>query len=168
MKLLANSSYGYQIMHRSRHSVTKFLNNEKTQSAISSKMLNRVYHITDQMYEVELVKPEIENREPIRAGFFILKNAKQRTLELYFNFFEKLCDADNFEELEMDTDSLYLTLWEENFEGLILSQKPVECNAFERFHRKFHFQRNRHFFPGCASTDIRNMIRGNRAIRARI
>ena len=27
MKILANSSYGYQIMDRSRHTVTKFLNN---------------------------------------------------------------------------------------------------------------------------------------------
>ena len=30
MKLLANSSYGYQIMYRSRHTVTKYLNDEKT------------------------------------------------------------------------------------------------------------------------------------------
>ena len=29
MKLLANSSYGYQIMDRSRHTVTKNLNDEK-------------------------------------------------------------------------------------------------------------------------------------------
>ena len=29
MKLLANSSFGYQIMDRSRHTVTKFLNDEK-------------------------------------------------------------------------------------------------------------------------------------------
>ena len=36
MKLLANSSYGYQIMDRSRHSVTKYLNDEKTHSAINS------------------------------------------------------------------------------------------------------------------------------------
>ena len=28
MKLLANSSYGYQIMDRSRHTVTKYLNDE--------------------------------------------------------------------------------------------------------------------------------------------
>ena len=37
MKLLANSSYGYQIMDRSRHTVTKFLNDEKTHSAINNK-----------------------------------------------------------------------------------------------------------------------------------
>ena len=38
MKLLANSSYGYQIMDRSRHTVTKYPNDEKTHSAINSKM----------------------------------------------------------------------------------------------------------------------------------
>ena len=35
MKLLANSSYGYQIMDRSRHTVTKYVTAEKTYSAIN-------------------------------------------------------------------------------------------------------------------------------------
>ena len=33
MKLLGNSSYGYQIMDRSRHTITKYLNDEKTHKA---------------------------------------------------------------------------------------------------------------------------------------
>ena len=37
MKFLANSSYGYQIMDRSPHTVTKYLNDEKTHSAINNK-----------------------------------------------------------------------------------------------------------------------------------
>ena len=36
-------------------------------------------------------------------------------LELYYNFFDKYCDATKFEELEMDTDSLYQALSEQNF-----------------------------------------------------
>ena len=87
MKLLANSSYGYQIMDRSRHTVTKYLTDEKTHSAINSKLLRRLNHSTHQRYEVELVKPETEHREPMIAGFFILQYAKQRMLELYYNFF---------------------------------------------------------------------------------
>ena len=87
MKLLANSSYlitvGYQIMDYSRHTVTKYLTDEETHSAINSKMLKRPNHITDQLYEVELVKSEIERREPIIVGFFILQNAKLRIMELY-------------------------------------------------------------------------------------
>ena len=49
MKLLTNSSYGYQKMDRSRHTVTKFLNDKKTHSAINSKMFERLYHNTDQL-----------------------------------------------------------------------------------------------------------------------
>ena len=55
MKLLANSSYGYQIMDRSRHTATKYLSDEKTHRAINSKLFKRPNHITDQLYEVELV-----------------------------------------------------------------------------------------------------------------
>ena len=115
MKLLANSSYGYQIMDRSRHTVTKYLTDAKTHSAINSKMFKRLNHITDQLYEVELVKPEIEHREKIIVGFCILQYAKQRMLEHYYNFFKKFCDTDKYEELEMDTDSLYLALTEKKF-----------------------------------------------------
>ena len=82
MKLLANSSYGYQIMDRSRHTVTKYLNVEKTHSAVNYKLFQRLNFITDQLYEVELVKSDTEHREPIIFGFFILQYAKIRMLEL--------------------------------------------------------------------------------------
>ena len=36
MKLLTNSSYGYHIMDRSQHTVTKYLTDEKTHAAINS------------------------------------------------------------------------------------------------------------------------------------
>ena len=76
MKLVANSSYSHQIMGRSRHTVTKYLNDEKTHRAISSKMFKRLNHIIDQLYEVELVKPEIQHREHIIDGVFIFQYAK--------------------------------------------------------------------------------------------
>ena len=78
IKLVANNSYGYQIMDRSRHTVTKCLTDEKTHSAINSKMFKRLNHITDQLYEVELVKPEIEHKEPIIVGFFFFYNMLNR------------------------------------------------------------------------------------------
>ena len=58
MKFLANSSYGYQIMDRSRHTVTKYLNDVKTHSEINSIFFKRLNFINDQLYEVELVKSE--------------------------------------------------------------------------------------------------------------
>ena len=49
-------------------------------------------------------------------------------LELYYNFFLKPCDTDKYEELETDTDSLYLALSEENLEEVFLPEKRAEWN----------------------------------------
>ena len=129
MKFLANSSYGYQIMDRSRHTVTKYLNDEKTHSAINNELFKQLNFITDQLYEVKLVKSEYEHREPIIVRFFNLQYAKIRMLELYYKFFKKFCDTEKYEELEMDTDSLYLALSEENLEDIILPEKRKEWEA---------------------------------------
>ena len=129
MKPFANSSYGYQIMDRSRHTVTKYLNDEKTHSAINNKLFKRLNFITDQLYEIELVKSEIEHREPILVGFFVLQYAKLRMLEFYYNIFKKFCNTEKYEELEMDNDSLYLALSEKYLEDNILPEKRNEWEA---------------------------------------
>ena len=129
MKLLANSSYGYQIMVRSRHTVTKYLSDDKTNGAINTKLLKRLDHINDQLYEVELAKAEIEHREPIIVGFFILQYAKLRKLEIYYNFSERFCDVNKFEELEMDNYSLYLALSEKELYDCIREESKAEMSS---------------------------------------
>ena len=127
MKLLANRSYGNQIIDRSRHTVTKYLSDEKTHGAINTtSFFKRLDHINDQLYELELAKAEIEHREPIIVGFFILQYAKLRMLELYYNFFDRFCDVNKFEELERDTDSLYLPLSEKELYDCILEESKAE------------------------------------------
>ena len=42
MKLLGNSSYGYQIMDRSKHTMTKYLGDEKTHKAINNQFIKRL------------------------------------------------------------------------------------------------------------------------------
>ena len=49
MKLLANSSHGYQIMDRSRHTVTKYLTDEKTHVASSSKLFKKLDHVNNSL-----------------------------------------------------------------------------------------------------------------------
>ena len=82
MKLLANSSYGYQIMDRRRHTVTKYLTAEKTHAAINSKLFKKLDHVNYSLYEVVLVKSQIEHKEPMIVGFFILQYAKHRMLNV--------------------------------------------------------------------------------------
>ena len=84
LKLLANSSYGYPFMNRSRHSAKECMKNEKTLAAINNKMFKRKRHFNDEFYDVGLAKPEIENEEPIIVVFFILQYAQLRLIELYY------------------------------------------------------------------------------------
>ena len=73
MKLLANGPYGYQIMDRSRQTVTKYLSEEKTHAAVNSKLLKKLDLVDNSSYEVELAKAQIEHEEPIIFAFFILQ-----------------------------------------------------------------------------------------------
>ena len=112
-------------MDRSRHTITKYLNDEKTHEAINEPLFKRLNTVQKNLYEIELLKSTIEHKEPIIVGFFILQYAMLRMLELYYNFFDKFCVVNNFEELKMDTDLLYLALAEENFYDCFRPEKKV-------------------------------------------
>ena len=73
MKLLANSSYGDQILDRSRHIVTKYLADEKTHVALNGRLFKKLNYVNISLYEVEVAKTQIEHKEPIIVGFSILQ-----------------------------------------------------------------------------------------------
>ena len=129
MKLLANSSYGYQIMDKSRHTVTKCLIDEKTHAAINIKLFKKLDHVNNSLYEVELAKAQIEHKEQVIVGFIIFQYAKLRMMQLYYNFFTRFCDVNKFEELEMDTDSLYLALAEKELADCITPEMRSEWKS---------------------------------------
>ena len=126
MKLLASSSYGYQIKDRSRHIVTKNLTDEKTHAAVDSKLFKKLNHVNISLYEAEITRAQTEHKELITVGFFILQDEKLRLLELCYNFFNRFCDQNKFEELEMDTYLLYLSLAEKELEDCIRPEKRAE------------------------------------------
>ena len=82
--------------------------------------------MNNSLFEVELAKAQIEHKEPIIVGFFILQYAKLGILELYYNFFTRFCEVSKFEELEMDNDSLYLALAEKELEDCIRPEMRAE------------------------------------------
>ena len=97
MKLLANSFYGYQIMDPSRHTVTKYLSDKTTHVDINSKLNKKLNHMNNAIYEVELVKAQIEHNEPTIVRLFLLHFLKLRSLEFFFNFPTKFCDVNVLE-----------------------------------------------------------------------
>ena len=112
MKSPTNSSYGCQSMDRSRHTVASYLGVERTQREIKNKLFEHLGYIDVHLNEIQLVKSENEHKKPIIVDFLILQFAKPRMLELRHKLFDKDWDVAIFEELEMDTDSLYLAVFQ--------------------------------------------------------
>ena len=65
------------------------------------------------------MKADVEHKEPVIVGFFILQYAKLRMIELYYNLFLKFCYFNSFEVMEMDTDSLCLAVAHDLLEDCI-------------------------------------------------
>ena len=101
----------------------KYFSDEKTHSTINSKLFKKLDHVNLSLYEIELAITQSEDKEPIFVGFFILQYAKLPLLELYYKFFAKFCDANKLEELEMDTDPLYLVLAEKKNWKIVIDLK---------------------------------------------
>ena len=91
-------------------------------------------------------------------------NLSGQKLELCYNFFKKFCDTDKYEELEMDTDSLYLALSEENSEDVNLPDKRAEWDQLrsEDCNDNFTTNATNNFSPELAVMSTRNMIRESR------
>ena len=113
-------------MDRNQHTVTKYLIDKKIHAAFNSKLLKKLEHVNNSLYEVELAKAQIEHKEPIIVGFFIYQYAKRRLLQLYYNFFTRFCEVNKFEELEKNTDSLYLAPTEKELEVCIRPEMRAE------------------------------------------
>ena len=65
-------------MDRSQHTVTKYLIGKKTLAAIKRKLFKKLDHLNNSLYKVELATAQIEHKEPIIVGIFILQFAKLR------------------------------------------------------------------------------------------
>ena len=61
-------------MDRSQHTLTKCRSDEKLDGTIDKEMVKRLGCKKDKLLEVELVKSEIEHKEPLFAGFFFSCN----------------------------------------------------------------------------------------------
>ena len=138
MNILGNSSYGYQIMDRSSHTITTYLNDEKTHKTINEPLFNRLNNVQKDLYDIGLLKSTIEHTEPIIVEFFILRYAKLRMLESYYISCDKFYDVNIIEELEMDTDLLFLALAGENLYDCIRPEKKVTGKNSEKKIAEIH------------------------------
>ena len=81
-------------------------------------------------------------------------------LELYYNFLDRFCDVNKFEELEMDTNSLFLALSEKELHHCIREESKAEWEVMRTKVCRDDFTANAttNFFPRTCCTKHMNTI----------
>ena len=83
MELFANSLYSYKYLNRSHQLHTKILNDEKNDATMKKQTVQEIIsYLSNQFFELELVKSEIEHKQLTIVSFFISQYAKISVLEL--------------------------------------------------------------------------------------
>ena len=78
-------------------------------------------------------------------------------LQLFYNFYERFYDVDKFEELEMDTVSLYMALSEKELYDCIRQESKVERELMRTEDGKDDLTANAttNFFPQTYCTELK-------------
>ena len=161
MILLGNNSYGFQIMHRSKRTLLKYLGEEKKTKSYQNQFFKSFNIVAKDLYEVELFKSTIEHCEPIMLNLFNLQYAK---LRMFYNFFYNFCEVNKFEGFEMNTDSLYLALAED--ECIHSSKRAEQIEKRSKDSRDdFRAEAKNNFFPVLTALNMRNLTRENQEFR---
>ena len=98
----------------------------------TKELFEKLRHINDQQNEVELAEAEIEHKKPINVGFLSLQYVRLRMLELSGIFFTKVCDTDEYEWVQMDTDSFYSKLAGNELHDCVRSEKRQEWELLRK------------------------------------
>ena len=129
-KLVGNAGFGRFIMDLSRHQEVRYEQDEsKVARAINSFFLHDLEELSGEVYELKMFKKKIKCDLPIQIGFFVFTYAKLRMLEFYYHCIDAFLDRRDFQYLEMDTDSAYMSLAGDSLEELVRPDKKEELTA---------------------------------------
>jgi len=126
MKLFGNSAYGYTVMNKEKHSDVKYCGESKIDKHINNPRFKDLNTLNNQQYEVMRQKKKIKMNLPIQIGCAVYQLAKLRMLEFYYDFIMRYISKDDFQYIEMDTDSAYIAFSAENIEDIIKPKMRAE------------------------------------------
>ena len=119
MKLLGNCGYGKTVTNKDRHREVVYCTPQEAPEMVNEARFRKLQQIDKEVYEVEMAKKEIRYDLPLQIGFFVYSYAKLRMLQFYYDFLDKFIDRQDFEYVEMDTDSAYVALAGKSLEELV-------------------------------------------------
>ncbi|MCG8032144.1 MAG: hypothetical protein JAZ03_08205 [Candidatus Thiodiazotropha taylori] len=121
-KTQGNASYGCLCMDKTKHvSTVYYKGNVNVSQAVNESNFRKLTCLNEEeeFYEVEFAKDNIKLDVPIQIAVFILNLAKLRMLQFHYDFLDRLVDRSDYQLLEMDTDSSYMSLSKPSFEEVV-------------------------------------------------
>ena len=125
-KLVGNVGFG-RFMDMGCHQEVRYEQDEsKVAHAINSFFFHDLEELSNEVFELKIFKKKIKCDLPIQIGFFIFTYAKLRMLDFYYHCIDAFLDRRDFQYLEMDTDSAYMSLAGDSLEELVKPDKKEE------------------------------------------
>eukprot|EP00732_Lithocolla_globosa_P000459 Lithocolla_globosa_v1_NODE_138_length_5823_cov_17.507628.p1 type:complete len:551 gc:universal NODE_138_length_5823_cov_17.507628:3490-1838(-) len=115
-KIWGNGFAGHTIINKSKHTNTTYTDERfKASESINSPLFRSLDEVDD-IYEIEKGKRKIHLNNPLHIGIAVYGWAKVKMLSFYYDFMDKYVSRDDFQYIEMDTDSAYMAITAEKFD----------------------------------------------------
>ncbi len=125
-KLIGNSAFGRTGMNKNKHTNIRYMTDvndiKKKICSWQFQDLNIIEQKTPNMpalVEVQSLKRDVKQNKPIQVASAIYQLAKLRMLEFRYDCVGKFLDKSDYQEIEMDTDSLYFALSGNSLDELV-------------------------------------------------
>jgi len=118
-KLLGNSAVGKTITDLTKHRKVSYVHNQEELGRLIRRPQFTGSLEMGEGNEVESLKSIIKQELPCQLGIAIYGVAKRRMLELYYDFLLRFVDTNDFQLLQMDTDSLYMAISGSSLDAVI-------------------------------------------------
>ena len=107
MKLIGNSSYGYQLMDLSKHSKTQYVVGAEVHKLVNERNFNNLNVLPSSIYEVEMVKSEVNHKEPIIVESSFCNTPNSQRYNSFTIFLTGLCFSKLRANRNVYRESLY-------------------------------------------------------------
>ena len=109
-KLVGNSGYGITLLQKSRYTHVHYVSHERAPSEHLKTNFVKSNVISSKTLEVESTPKRLVEDVPLYIGFEVLQGGKEAMLDFYYNCLDYFVDRKNFQLIEIDTDSQYVSL----------------------------------------------------------
>ena len=109
-KLTANSAYGATLLNKLNYTHIHYMGENETLLKHNDPHFRLSSEIAGGFYEVQMPHKQVVHDVPKQVGFFVLMYAKLRMLEFYYDCLDYYLNREDYELVQMDTDSIYFAV----------------------------------------------------------